>query len=179
MKQILVTLAVILVACFFSQVSFGQNTEENYTVSTDDTIQITIFDEPDLSLASVRIGASGTISMPLIGQITVLGLSISDIEALLISEYLDGFLKKPKISVTILEYRPFYINGEVENPGSYSYRRGLTIEKAVTLAGGFTKRASRSKIELVRETDKNSVINVDLRERVKPGDVITVNESFF
>ena len=179
MKHVLITFTVILSITLYSAVSWGQITEDNYTVSTDDTIQITIFDEPDLSLASVRIGAAGTVSMPLIGQVEVLGLSVSEIEMLLINEYLDGFLKKPKISVTILEYRPFYINGEVENPGSYSYRRGLTIEKAVTLAGGFTKRASRSSIEMVRETDKNSVIKVDLRERVKPGDVITVNESFF
>lgn len=179
MKHILVTVAVILSTLLFSAFSFGQDVEDNYTVSTDDTIQITIFDEPDLSLASVRIGASGTVSMPLIGQIKVLGLTVAEIELLLVEEYLDGFLKKPKISVTILEYRPFYINGEVENPGSYPYRRGLTVEKAVTLAGGFTKRASRSNVELVRETNKNTVLKVDLRERVKPGDVITVNESFF
>lgn len=179
MKHILVTFAVILSTSLFSGFIFGQDVEHNYTVSTDDTIQITIFDEPDLSLPSVRIGASGTVSMALIGQVKVIGLSVSDIEQLLVEEYLDGFLIKPKVSVTILEYRPFYINGEVENPGSYPYRRGLTIEKAVTLAGGFTKRASRSGIKLVREVNKNNVIKVDLRDSVKPGDVITVTASFF
>ena len=92
---------------------------------------------------------------------------------------LDGYLKKPNVTVTITEYRPFYINGEVEKPGSYPYKKNLTVEKAVALAGGFTERASRNTISLVSEKDKRFVKSVVLNDKINPGDVITISESFF
>ena len=170
---------IALISFFIATLVSAQEVETNYEIGTDDTLQITVFNEPDLSLAEVRIGSSGTISMPLLGQVEVSGLTVQEIESKLTSLLLDGYLKKPKISVGILEYRPFYINGEVENPGSYSYRRGLTVEKAITLAGGFTNRADRKQIELVTEKNKDVTKIVGLKASIQPGDVITVNESFF
>jgi polysaccharide export outer membrane protein len=117
--------------------------------------------------------------MPLIGQVEVAGLNVTEIENKLTTLYLDGYLKSPKVSVGIVEYRPFYINGEVENPGGYPFRKGLTVEKAITIAGGFTERASKSNILLVPEADKQSSRKVNIGDQVKPGDVLTVNESFF
>jgi len=161
--------------------SFNATAEDNdnYKVSTDDEISITVFNEPDLSIKQIRIGTNGSISIPLIGQIEVKGLSIPQIEAKITNLLLDGYLKKPNVSVIITEYRPFYINGEVKKPGSYPYRKDLTIEKAITLAGGFTERASKSAISLVGEVDKRFVKAVSLKDTVKPGDVITISESFF
>lgn len=170
---------IALISFFIATLVSAQEVEKNYEIGTDDTLQITVFNEPDLSLAEVRIGSNGTISMPLLGQVEVSGLTVQEIESKLTSLLLDGYLKKPKISVGILEYRPFYINGEVENPGSYSYRRGLTVEKAITLAGGFTNRADRKQIELVTEKNKDVTKIVGLKASIQPGDVITVNESFF
>ncbi|MEP2651095.1 MAG: SLBB domain-containing protein, partial [Paraglaciecola sp.] len=80
--------------------------------------------------------------------------------------------------VTIDEYRPFYINGEVRNPGSYAYRTNMTVQIAVTIAGGFTDRASKSNVFLLNG-DGSERVKVTLQEQVKPGDVITVDESFF
>ena len=67
----------------------------------------------------------------------------------------------------------------MRNPGSYPYRKDLTIEKAVALAGGFTERASKSTITLVAEQATRNVSSAPLNNAVKPGDVITVRESFF
>lgn len=161
--------------------SFNTSAEDsdNYKVSTDDEISITVFNEPDLSINKTKIGANGSISVPLIGQINVKGLSVTEIESKVTSLLLDGYLKKPNVSVTITEYRPFYINGEVNKPGSYPYRKGLTIEKAITLAGGFTERASKKSISLVGELDKRVIKSVSLKSTVTPGDVITISESFF
>ncbi len=161
--------------------SFNTTAEdsENYKVSTDDEISITVFNEPDLSVNKTKIGTNGSISIPLIGQINVKGLSVTDIEKKITTLLLNGYLKKPNVSVTITEYRPFYINGEVKRPGSYPYRKDLTIEKAITLAGGFTERASKTSISLVGELDKRFVKAVSLKDTVKPGDVITISESFF
>lgn len=152
---------------------------QHYRLGADDVISITVFDEPDLSLKEARVSSTGTIAMPLIGQVAVKGLSIAEAERVVYELYLGDYLKKPDITITIVEYRQFYVNGEVEKPGGYSYREGMTVQRAITLAGGFTERASRSKIILVRENSNGMPIDVKLTTPVQPGDVITVEESFF
>jgi protein involved in polysaccharide export with SLBB domain len=183
MKSLKIAITSTLMLIFFflasAHLAFSQDIETTYTISSDDIISITVFNEPDLSLDEARVGSNGTISMPLLGQVQVAQLTVVEVESKLTSLYLDGYLKKPKVSVGIIEYRPFYINGEVQSPGSYSYRQGLTIEKAITLAGGFTQRASRKGILLMGEKDNGNTISVSLNHKVKPGDVITIQESFF
>ena len=152
---------------------------DDYRISADDEISVTVFNETDLSVDKVRVSGNGAISMPLLGQVTIEGLSIAEAEKQITSLLLEGYLKNPNVTVTITEYRPFYINGEVKRPGSYPYKKNLTVEKAVALAGGFTERASRSTISLVSEKNKNTVKKVALNNRIKPGDVITISESFF
>ncbi len=83
------------------------------------------------------------------------------------------------MTVTITEYRPFYINGEVKNLGSYAYRKGLTVQKSVTLAGGFTERASTKSISLKSEDDVNNKYLVFLTDTVKSGDILTIGTSSF
>lgn len=152
---------------------------QHYKLGADDVISVSVFDEPDLSLRETRVSSNGTIAMPLLGQVTVRGLSIAQAEQKIHDAYLGDYLKKPDITITIVEYRQFYVNGEVEKPGGYSYREGMTVQRAITLAGGFTERASRSKIILVRENSNGLPITVELTTPVQPGDVITVEESFF
>ena len=161
-----------------SSLAAAQNLDD-YKLGADDVISVTVFDEPDLSLRETRVSSTGTIAMPLIGQVKVKGLSISQAEQTIHDLYLGDYLKKPDITVTIVEYRQFYVNGEVSKPGGYSYREGMTIQRAITLAGGFTERASRSKILLVRENTNGMTITAELTTPVQPGDVITVEESFF
>ena len=152
---------------------------DDYRISADDEISVTVFNETDLSIDKVRVSGNGAISMPLLGQVTIEGLTLSEVEQKITTLLLEGYLKKPNVTVTITEYRPFYISGEVKKPGSYPYRKDLTVEKAVVLAGGFTERASRSKITLISENNKALVKAVALNDKIRPGDVITVSESFF
>ena len=166
-----------LLWAFAAQVQAQQLSQ--YRLGADDEISVSVFNEPDLSLAKARVAANGSISMPLIGQVQVKGLTVEEAEAEITRMYLGDYLKKPDISISIVEYRQFYVNGEVDKPGGYSYREGMTIQRAISLAGGFTERASRSKIRLMRENDPNNVTSVDLNTPVQPGDVITVEESFF
>ncbi len=151
----------------------------NYRLSTDDEISVTVFNEPDMSIEKIKVATNGTISIPLLGQVNVKGLTVVEVEQKLLTLLVNGYLKKPDVTISISEYRPFYINGEVKQPGSYPYRRDLTIEKAVALAGGFTARASKSSISLLSENDQRVLNKVLLNAAVKPGDVITVSESFF
>jgi protein involved in polysaccharide export with SLBB domain len=175
-NSMLVVLSIVLLSMAFASQAQELN---QYRLGADDEISVNVFNEPDLSLAKTRVAANGTISMPLIGQVVVKGLTIDEVELKITKLYLGDYLKKPDVSVSIVEYRQFYVNGEVDKPGGYSYREGMTIQRAISLAGGFTERASRSKIRLMRENNPNNVINVDLNTPVKPGDVITVEESFF
>jgi len=90
------------------------------------------------------------------------------------------FLVDPHVAVTIDEYRPFFIQGQVQKPGGYPYQPELNVRKAVSIAGGFRERASLSKIFVVRENDKtNTPAHVDLNSPIGPGDTVTVEESFF
>lgn len=153
---------------------------ENYQLAADDKISIIVYDEPDLSLKNVRVSTNGTVSVPLIGQVKVSGLTVQQVEQKLSSLFQQGYLKKPAITVSVDEYRYFYINGEVNNPGGYSYREGLTVHKAVTLAGGFSKRAAKDSITLQHEDAKRKKVkNATLSDPIRPGDIITIKQSFF
>ncbi len=179
-ERLLAINGLLLLTVFFGCYSNSQaNNLDSYRFSADDQISITVFGEPDLSLEKIRIATDGTIAIPLIGQVQVQGLTSVEIEEKLIKLFSDGYLKKPAITVSIVEYRQFYINGEVKKPGGYSYRDGLTVEKAVALAGGFSERASKGKITIVHEKDADKITRIELTTPIKPGDIITVEESFF
>ena len=75
----------------------------------------------------------------------------------------------------------FYVTGEVKNPGAYNFEQGSTVLKAVTLAGGFTDRASEGRIKIIRKTggEEETIKRVRMDDPVYPDDVIVVPESFF
>jgi polysaccharide export outer membrane protein len=151
-----------------------------YRVDTGDRISIAVYQEPDLSVNDVRVKGDGTISYPLLGDLHVAGLTSQELQDLVMSKLLDGYLKKPSITVSIDSYRLYYIKGEVTRPGGYTFVDGLTVAKAVALAGGYTVRASKSSIALVRESDpENPLESVGMNTAIQPGDIITVGESFF
>ena len=151
-----------------------------YKLAAGDVITIRVFGEDDLSREKVRLTDAGTIPYPVLGEVKALGLTIGEIERT-ITKGLDGrYLINPRVSVTIEEYRPFYINGMVERPGGYPFQPGLNVLKAASLAGGFKERASFNKISIIRENDpKNEPQKVDINTQVNPGDTIFIEESFF
>lgn len=152
----------------------------NYKLAAGDVITIRVFGEDDLSREKVRLSDAGTIPYPVLGEVKALGLTIGAIEKSITDGLRGGYLVNPRVSVTIEEYRPFYINGMVTNPGGYPYQPGLTVLKAASLAGGFKERASFSKISIIRENDpKNQPQKVDINAQVNPGDTIFIEESFF
>jgi protein involved in polysaccharide export with SLBB domain len=175
--KVFLTISIIIALCCAGRLRADEF--DDYRLSADDEISITVFNEADLSINKVRVSGNGTISMPLLGQVAINNLNVIEVQQKITGLFLDGYLRKPNVTVTITEYRPFYINGEVKNPGSYPYKKGLTVEKAVVLAGGFTERASKKIISLVSENDKRFNKAAVLDDNIQPGDVITVSESFF
>ncbi|MBT8084103.1 MAG: polysaccharide export protein [Woeseia sp.] len=140
---------------------------------------IMVFGEDDLSM-DFRLNDSGTLNYPFLGELKIAGLTLAGLEQLITQGLKGPYLINPEVTVSIREYRPFFINGEVRQPGAFPYQPGLTLEKAVALAGGFTERAARGKIEVVRANDPTAKAQrVNLSGPVFAGDVITVQQSFF
>jgi polysaccharide export outer membrane protein len=152
----------------------------NYRLGSGDVISIQVLGEDDLKRERIRLSDAATISYPILGEIKLFGKTVAELEALIREGLTGRYLVNPQVTVTIVEYRSFFINGQVEKPGGYPYIPGLTVRKAVSLAGGFKERASKEKIFVIRDDDRSQTSKlVSQDEPVRPGDIITVEESFF
>lgn len=173
-------LFVCLTMLLFSTVAASLEADLNqYRLGAGDVIKITVFGQEDLTLTT-RLPHLGTIKYPFLGDITVVGLTASALESKIYDGLKPDYLINPSVSVAIQEYRPFFIDGEVKRAGGYPYQPGLSIDKAAALAGGYTERASKTKIIIRREVD-GSIQSFDAaaNDTVLPGDIITVQQSFF
>lgn len=166
-------------------VSAAQSASEGSTISSyrlgaGDVISVQVLGEDDLKREKIRLSDAATLSYPILGEIRLAGKTVGELETLIRDGLKGRYLVNPQVTVTINEYRNFFINGQVERPGGYPFLPGLTVRKAISLAGGFKERASREKIFVIREDDRTqSAKKVDLNATVNPGDIITVEESFF
>jgi polysaccharide export outer membrane protein len=152
---------------------------KQYLLGTGDMIRIQVYDEKDLYLET-RVSDTGTISYPFLGELKVKGMSLANIEDLITDRLKGDYLINPKVSVDMMEYRQFYVNGEVEDAGGFPYQPGLTVRKAISLAGGFKERASKENIFVIHDESKTGEPNkISLDAAVRPGDIITVEQSFF
>ena len=159
----------------------GDDLLSRYRLESGDVISVYVLGEDDLKREEVRLTDAGTLQFPVLGEIRVKGLTTGELEQKITSGLKAAqYLKNPKVTVNIVEYRPFFINGEVYKPGGYPYVPGLNVLKAVSIAGGFKDRASKTNMFVVRDGKSN-----DERKRVQmdtpiyPGDVLTIEESFF
>jgi len=125
-------------------------------------------------------GGTGKISFPLVGDVTAGGKTVSELETELEDALRDGFLKQPRVSIEVLEYRPFFILGEVMKPGEYPYTNGLTVLNAVATANGFTYRADTHKVYIRRaNATQEQQYQLTTSTPVEPGDTIRIGERFF
>ena len=168
----------IIWLCWIGGASAGDALSE-YKLGAGDKIAIYVFEEPDLSM-EYTLSDAGTISYPFLGEIRVLGSTVGELENRITAGLKGPYLVDPKINVTIKEYRQFYIHGEVTKSGGYSFQPGLTLRKAISIAGGLTERASEKKIFIIHDSDPSKEKRqAGMDEPVFPGDTITVEQSFF
>ncbi len=236
---------------------------QEYTVGEGDVLDIKVYENEDLS-TTVRVSSNSTIRVPLLGEISISGMTVSQVAAKIEELFADGYLVSPQVDVFIAEHRSkkatilgqirnpgqyelrgkvtflefistaggltpdagsqatikrdsgkqieidlekliergdtslnmtiqdndsiyiskaktYYVSGEVNKPDSYKYERDLTVIKAVTMAGGFSKIAAKNKVQIIRVVNGKKTIfeNVKMDEPVLPDDVIVVPESFF
>lgn len=178
-KVVLVFLVLLLSAqsgLAFDQESSGAPV---YRLSAGDRVLITVFGHEDLS-GEFEINGADVISMPLISDVKAAGLTVNELEAAVVDALKPDYLRNPIVSAEVVNFRPFYIVGEVVNPGSYPYTNRMTVINAVAVAGGFTYRARKSKLVIRRDNgDLSTEIKADLETVVLPGDVIEIPERFF
>lgn len=148
------------------------------TLDAGDRVKVTVFGEDDLS-GEFELDGSGSLIFPLIGVVPAQGLTARALEAELDRRLRGDYLVDPSISVDVLTVRPFFVLGEVNSPGSYQFRPGLTVLNAVAIAGGFTFRANERSIELRRGGEAGQVMDATGETRIEPGDVIRIRERFF
>lgn len=152
----------------------------NYRLGSGDVITVEVLGEEDLKRERIRLSDAATISYPILGEIRLSGKTVGELERIIREGLRGRYLVNPQVTVTINEYRHFYINGQIKRPGGYPFVPGLTVLKAVAIAGGFNERAARDKIFIVRENDPaQKRVQVDVNVAVYPGDIVTIEESFF
>ena len=150
-----------------------------YRLAPGDGVRIDVFNEPELSLGA-SIESSGSINYPLLGRVQAAGLTVRQLEASIEAGLRGDYLVQPDVRVSIHHYRPIFVTGMVRKVGSFPYTIGLTVERALAMAGGITEFGSSNKIYVQREsTPEDKKEKVDLDQPIFPGDTISVEERLF
>jgi polysaccharide export outer membrane protein len=142
-------------------------------------IHITVFNEPTLS-GDYDVDPNGMVSLPLAGTVRAVGLTQPQFEQELAKKFRSEYLRDPKVTVTILQYRPIYLVGEVEKQGEYPYKPGLNVLTALAMAGGGTYRANRNYVLIQHNGDSGMKEYPQTSATlILPGDLIRIPERYF
>lgn len=150
-----------------------------YRLAAGDRLRINTFGHPDVS-GEFEIDATGFIVFPLLGQVRAAGFGVDELTRSMTAELDSRFIVDPSLSVDVLNFRPFFILGQVNRPNSYPYRSGLTVRQAVALAGGFTRRAKTGVVTVVRQADDGpQEFRASIDTTLLPGDTVEVSRRLF
>ncbi|WP_047476078.1 polysaccharide biosynthesis/export family protein [Vibrio campbellii] len=165
-----------------------------YTLSAGDTISITVYGEESLSIKELKIDNRETLDYPYLGTLSLAGKTLEQLQGEITAGLKGQVLVNPKVNVSIVEYRNVYVNGMVKEPGGYEYEPDLTVQEALSLAGGILTKYRRSaKVYLISEGEYSGYTSEELAEafendtkkeaplyqKIKPGDTLYVIASFW
>jgi polysaccharide export outer membrane protein len=174
----------------FSQVSVAS---AEYTVGVGDVIVISVL-QPERIDQTTVVNPDGTISFPYVGSVRVSGLTLPQIQEEIQKRLADGYMKYPVVAVSLSESRSrkFFVYGDVVHPGGYPFEEGITVLRAISTGGGFSKGSISSRVKVLRSGKEMSgyeTIDVKVKEMLdgisgtdivlRVGDVINVSESKF
>lgn len=151
---------------------------QDYVLGPRDVLKITVYDHKDLE-TKVRVTEDGKITFPLLGEIEAAGLTVQKLERKITALLSAGYIIAPHVGVFVEEFRVVvYVTGEVNKPGSYPYEEGMTVIKAVSLAGGLTEKAADGKINVIRKEQggEETTLQVGIHDLIKSNDVLQVPE---
>ena len=159
--------------------AFHKALSEPYLLDSGDRVRVTVFEQESLT-NTYAVDQSGYIAFPLVGAVAARGHSVEQLESQIAGQLRNGYLRDPDVSVEVDRYRPVFVMGEVGAAGQYSYVPGMTVQKAVAMAGGFTPRGSQGSVDITRSVNGKVMIGrVRTSDPLLPGDTIYVRERLF
>lgn len=162
-----------------TQAAFHEVLNQPYQLGAGDRIRVTVFEQEGLT-NTYSVDQSGYISFPLVGNIPARGHTAQQLEKQIAAKLRQGYLRDPDVSVEIDRYRPIFVMGEVGAAGQYSYVPGLTVQKAVAIAGGFSARANQESVDITRDINGEVITGrVRTSDPLLPGDTVYVRERLF
>ena len=129
--------------------------QAEYVLRPADIIKVDVFREEDLSLPSVAIAADGRVSFPLLGPVSVAGMTAGGLEGLLERELGARYLRNPDVSVNVLDYasHKVTVEGAVEEPGIFAFQPGTRLSGGVALAKGVKRVAALEEVAIFRQAE--------------------------
>ncbi len=159
--------------------AFHKAINQPYVLGAGDQVRVTVYGQDSLTNL-YSIDQAGSIAFPLIGSVAAKGYTSAQLEGEIAKKLREGYLRNPDVSVEVAQYRPIFVMGEVGASGQYSYVPGMTIQKAIAVAGGFSPRAQQDIVDVTREINgKVMTASVNTSDPVLPGDAIYVRERLF
>lgn len=157
----------------------GAGFSQSYRLGAGDKLRLTVYGEEDLS-GEYLVGGEGALSLPLIGEIAAGNLTLAELQEAVAERLRAGYIKEPRVSVEIINYRPFYIFGEVKESGEFPYQAGMSVLNAIAIAGGYSYRANMRHVYITHKGASAELRYPANQETiVMPGDVIRISERFF
>ena len=164
-----------------------------YVVGVSDVLEVSVL-EPEAFMREVKVAPDGTIAFPYIGSIKVSGDDIPTVQKKVQDALSEGYLKYPVVLVSLKESnsKQYTVYGEVNRPGTFPLEEHSSVFRAISIAGGFTKFGSSSRVKVLRprkETAGYDTLKIDIGKvmagdsnadiQLKPGDMIVVQEGVF
>jgi polysaccharide export outer membrane protein len=181
LRLLLLVLLVPLAGCALNSrpATYLVDTKGPYTLDSGDTLRVTVYGDPQLS-TTYKVDDSGAVSVPLVGPVTVRGVTTDVAAGRIAAALASGYMRNPNVAVEVAEYRPFFIQGEVNNAGQFPYVYGMTARAAISTAGGFKETADQSRVLVYRRNgNEMAKAKVGLDFPIYPGDTIVVLERWF
>lgn len=152
----------------------------DYQLGAGDRLRLIFYGEDKLN-GEYQIASDGGLALPLVGTINVGGKSLTQLQESVRDAYArGGYLLNPKVAAEILQYRPFFVLGEVNAPGQYPFIPGMTVSQAIATAKGYTYRAQQNTAMITRWGGlAETPYKLAPGAAVKPGDTIRVPERHF
>lgn len=194
MKKIIYIFALLISFLAYTNIVFAQDqsaesnksseqetlSEGPYTLKPGDFLRIFVFGAEELT-GDFKLDASGNIEVPLIGEIYASGMNKEELKERITERLINqGYYNDPKVTIEVIAMQPFFILGEVKNPGSYEYQVDLNVFKAIAIAGGYTPRAVKNKAIIIRKINGDRIeIKATEDTPLLPGDSIKIKQRFF
>lgn len=159
--------------------AFHEAVIQPYRLDSGDNLRITVFEQQDLT-NTYAVDQAGNIAFPLIGTVDARGKTVGELEGNIAGRLRQGYLRDPDVSIQVEQHRSFFIMGEVNTAGQYSYVPGMNVQNAIAIAGGFTARANQADVDITRKVDGDVMTGrVTISDPILAGDTIYVRERLF